>query len=190
MRTAYNTLTSEEYDVLQLIASKTKMECWFSLKQDQNGADYVWDIEEGKQMCLKTGVELLVEGLDCKENYDNCRLNCFEDLTFRNLLSKLDIPFKIAFDGPSIKGMSKKELIEYCEKEGIKYKTHLDIVVGDKAFLFDSAEKCFHVVHLNLDKKTFLQPGGLLDKQISAAEEIVKKQSGLSAVQKKNDITR
>ena len=69
------------------------MDCWFLLKQDKHGADYVWDLEEGKRMCLKTGVGLLCEGLDCKENYDDCWLTEEEDKVFHNLLYKLKINY-------------------------------------------------------------------------------------------------
>lgn len=91
MRTSYKTLTDAEYNVLNKIASRTKNDCWFWLKQDKHGTDYVWDLEEGKRMCLKTGVGLLCEGLDCQENYDNCDLTASEDKVFKELLGKLQI---------------------------------------------------------------------------------------------------
>ena len=67
MRTSYKMLTDAEYNVLQLISSKTKSDCWFCVKQDKRGADYIWDLEEGKRMCLRTGIGLLCEALDCQE---------------------------------------------------------------------------------------------------------------------------
>lgn len=93
MRTSYKTLTDAEYNVLNKISSRTKEDCWFWLKQDKHGTDYVWDLEEGKRMCLKTGVGLLCEGLDCQENYDNCWLTEEEDKVFKGLLNKLNIEF-------------------------------------------------------------------------------------------------
>ena len=87
----YKTLSQQEYDVLNKIARKTKMDCWFYIKQDKNGTDYVYDLEEQKRLCLKSGVGLLVEGLDCFENYDNCNLNAEEKKTFEELLIKLNI---------------------------------------------------------------------------------------------------
>lgn len=95
MRTSYKTLTDAEYNVLNTIASRTKSDCWFWLMQDKHGTDYVLDLEERKRMCLKTGVGLLCEGLDCQENYDNCLLTDEEDRTFRELLRKLKIEWDL-----------------------------------------------------------------------------------------------
>lgn len=95
MRTSYRTLTDAEYYVLNKIAGKTGMDCWFWLTQDKYGIDYVFDIEERKRKCLKTGVECLVEGIDCQENYDNCCLTVDEDKTFRELLKKLKIEWSL-----------------------------------------------------------------------------------------------
>jgi hypothetical protein len=95
MRTSYKTLTDAEYNVLNKIATRTKSDCWFWLKQDNHGVDYVHDLEEGKRMCLKIGVKLLYEGLDCQENYDNCLLTDEEDRTFRELLKKLNIEWNL-----------------------------------------------------------------------------------------------
>ena len=95
MRTAYRTLTRAECDVLNKIDAKTKMDCWFWLTQDKYGIYYVYDIEERRRMCLKTGVEMLVEGIGCQENYGNCYLTDDEYKTFRELLQKLKIEWSI-----------------------------------------------------------------------------------------------
>lgn len=93
MRTSYKTLTDAEFDVLNEIAYRTGMDCWFYIEQDSDGTDYVWDCEESKSICLKTGIEMLCEGLDCQENYDSCELTEEEDEVFRGLLNKLNIEF-------------------------------------------------------------------------------------------------
>ena len=95
MRTAYRNLTIDERFVLNKIAAKTKMDCWFWLTQDKYGIYHVYDLEERKRKCLKTGVKLLSEGIDCQENYDNCCLTDDEDKTFRELLKKLKIEWSI-----------------------------------------------------------------------------------------------
>ena len=59
MRRTYKTLTDNEYKVLSKVARKTGCDCWFMLKQDCHGIDYVYDLEERKRMCLKTGVGML-----------------------------------------------------------------------------------------------------------------------------------
>lgn len=95
MRTSYKTLTDAEFNVLNKIAEETGMDCWFSIKQDGHGTDYVWDCEEGKRMCLKTGIGMLCEGLDCQDNYDNCYLTESEDMIFKELLEKLNIELEL-----------------------------------------------------------------------------------------------
>lgn len=91
MITSYKTLTDAEYNVLNKIADRTGMDCWFYIKQDGHGVDYVWDCEENKRMCLKTGIGMLCEGLDCQENYDSCELKEHEKKVFKLLLDKLQL---------------------------------------------------------------------------------------------------
>lgn len=173
MRTSYKTLTTDEYNVLQVISSRTKNDCWFWLKQDKNGTDYVWDLEEQRRLCLKTGVSWLVEGVDCQENYNNCWLNAFEDISFRNLLKKLNIEFNVAYDGPSIIGMSMQDFIKYCKENNVKFKKYRDeFLVGDMIYQFSCDGKCFGFVTLNLDKDMRLEARRGIDEQISAAENI------------------
>ena len=173
MRTSYKTLTSDEYNVLNVISSRTKMDCWFWLKQDKNETDYVWDIESQRRLSLKTGVGLLAEGLDHYDIYRGCRLNCFEDLTFRNLLKKLNIEFNVAYDGPSIIGMSKQDFTEYCKENNVELKKYGDeFLIGDTIYQFGRDDKCFGFVTLNLDKDMRLESRHGLDEQISVADRV------------------
>lgn len=173
MRTSYKTLTSDEYSVLNLISSRTKDDCWFCLKQDKDGVDYVWDIESRRRLCLKTGVSCLAECLDYYDIYQDCKLNCFEDLTFRNLLKKLNIEFNVAYDGPSVVGMSKQDFTEYCKENDVKFKKYGDeFLVGDMIYQFDKEEKCFSIVALNLDKDMRLESRLGLDEQIAVADKV------------------
>ena len=91
MGKAYKTLTSDEYKVLSKVARKTGCDCWFVLKQDNHGVDYVYDLEESRRMCLKTGVSILAESIDCQENLDNCLLGYEERRTLQELFKKLNI---------------------------------------------------------------------------------------------------
>ena len=91
MRRAYNRLTDCEYKVLSKVARKTGSDCWFVIKQDCHGVDYVYDLEERKRVCLKTGVGMLAESIDCQENFDNCCLDYNERIVLRDLCCKLDI---------------------------------------------------------------------------------------------------
>ena len=89
-------LLDEEYNVLNKIASKSHMDCWFWLKQDKNGNDYVFDLEERKRMSIKNGVSLLAEGFFFdyteKERYTLLDLTEDEVSVFFLLLEKLKLP--------------------------------------------------------------------------------------------------
>ena len=82
-------LTVSEYNVLNKIADKTKMDCWFWLFQDKNGDDKVKDLEQGKVLSLKRGVSQLNEGI---VSYDLCGMNVEEIVEYEFLLRKLNIP--------------------------------------------------------------------------------------------------
>lgn len=65
-------LTDKEYNLLNNIATKTRMDCWFSIKQDKNGNDYIFDLENNKRIALSTGVRELIEGIDNINELLNC----------------------------------------------------------------------------------------------------------------------
>ena len=98
MRKAYKTLTDYEYNVLSKVARKTGSDCWFVIKQDCHGTDYVYDWEEGKRMCLRTGVGILADSIDCQENFDNCCLELHERIALCNLFTKLNIIMETSID--------------------------------------------------------------------------------------------
>jgi len=54
-------LTDNAFKVLTKIADKSKMDCWFCIKQGKNG-DYVYDLENGKRLSLRQGVKQLIDG--------------------------------------------------------------------------------------------------------------------------------
>ena len=58
------TLTEREYNLLDKIATKSKMDCWFCIKQTKKGEDYVYDLENGKHMSLRTAIYQLMEGIE------------------------------------------------------------------------------------------------------------------------------
>ena len=98
MRKAYKTLTDDEFVVLNKVTRKTRTDYWCCLKQDCHGVDYIYDMEERKRMCLKTGVGLIAEALDCQENLDNCFLEDSEKKTLKDLFEKLNITLDPAID--------------------------------------------------------------------------------------------
>lgn len=90
------TLTAGQYNVLNKIARRTKMDCWFCIKQDWSGYDYVHDLEEDTKIDLSTGVAGLMEGLDCLENIEQCDLNLIEKTVLYELCNDLQIEIPIS----------------------------------------------------------------------------------------------
>ncbi len=84
-------LSAEEFNVLNKIAQKTKMDCWFDIRQKFGVVDIVYDLENDTELSLKDGVSQLMEGLDCQENFDSCSLDCSEKTILKGLLEKLSI---------------------------------------------------------------------------------------------------
>lgn len=60
---AIKKLSSQEYNILDKIATKTGMDCWFSIKTTKKGEDYVWDLEENKRLSLSSGIKQLASGV-------------------------------------------------------------------------------------------------------------------------------
>jgi hypothetical protein len=90
-------LTAGQYNVLSKIARRTKMDCWFSVKQ-LDGQDYVYDLEECICLELSEGVGYLMEGLDCPENVESCRLNWIEKTVLIELLKALEVEIPKALE--------------------------------------------------------------------------------------------
>lgn len=152
MNRTYKTLTDYEFNVLSKVSRKTGSDCWFVLKQDCHGTDYVYDLEERRRMCLKTGVGLLAEGLDCQENLDNCYLEWHERVTLRNLFNKLKIELEPSVDWrlPKFEGLPLEEFKKLLkESKGVYQKRGDDYYVSGEIYQFDKYDKCFGVVHCN-----------------------------------------
>lgn len=90
-------LTTAQYTVLNKIARRTKMDCWFCIRQ-LNDQDYVYDVEEGRDYNLKVGLTYLMEGLDCPENVESCNLNWIETTVLTELLKMLDVDIPQALE--------------------------------------------------------------------------------------------
>lgn len=59
-------LTNSEFDVINKIARKSKMDCWFCIKEGKNNGedyDYVFDCENGKKISLRRGIKQLIDGV-------------------------------------------------------------------------------------------------------------------------------
>ena len=86
------TLTAAQYAVLNKISRRTKMDCWFLIKQDASGRDYVYDLENRVNLTLDEGLYQLMEGLDCRENVEACGLNWIEKTVLSSLCIELNVP--------------------------------------------------------------------------------------------------
>jgi hypothetical protein len=93
------TLTAAQYNVLNKIARRTKMDCWFLIEQDSNGQDYVHDLESNVNLSLNEGVYCLMEGLDCPENVESCDLNWIEKTVLCELCKMLNIQIPKSLGG-------------------------------------------------------------------------------------------
>lgn len=98
-------LTNDEYNVLNKIASQTKMDCWFSLDTDEDGSDYVFDLEHDRELTLQAGVAMLNDGIVP----DMLDLTAEEAAVYDNLLQKMDIVY-YPIDG-------EQEIIDSLPKE-------------------------------------------------------------------------
>lgn len=71
-----NRLSDQEYDVLNSLAHKSGMDCWFSLRKtdekDQQSSNYVRDLESDNILSLSDGLTLFAEGL---LKLDSCGLS-------------------------------------------------------------------------------------------------------------------
>jgi hypothetical protein len=82
--------TNEETNVLNKIATESKMDCWFCISTEDPDSDYIYDLENDKFMLIEEGVGQLVEGMT---NYEDYSMTEDEIKTFEELISKLNIEF-------------------------------------------------------------------------------------------------
>lgn len=86
-------LSNEEYNVLNHITSATKTDCWFWLETDDDGNDYVHDLEEDCEMTIQEAVEQLYEAVEWMtlNDWEKLGVNEQEIMTFVELLKKFEI---------------------------------------------------------------------------------------------------
>ena len=73
-------LTQDQYDVVEKIARKSGMDCWFSIKQDAVGNDSVYDLESKRTLPLRAGIEELAEGVTSYDGITDREVKIFEEL--------------------------------------------------------------------------------------------------------------
>ena len=81
-------LTNEEYNVLGTLSSKSKMDCWFDIREANEHEDYVYDLEYETTMSLKNGLILFNEGLLDLNEYG---LDENQKNIYNNMLKKFGI---------------------------------------------------------------------------------------------------
>ena len=152
MRYKIKTITQYQYAMLNRIARRTKMDCWFDIRQKGDGTDYVYDMENRKRLCLKTGVGLLMEGLDCEDNYDSCALSCMESFSLWDLCRYLGIELPNYMKPTIRKGISSENLIALLNEDHIDYELVPEvegaIKCQDYVFQFDKDGMLFDIVNL------------------------------------------
>lgn len=86
-------LTINECVALNRIASRTKMDCWFSLSEDKEGYACVYDLERRRNITLRHGVKLLREGIDgfTADELRALGISPLEQRIFKNLCKKLEL---------------------------------------------------------------------------------------------------
>ena len=62
-----NSLTDEEYGVLNKIAKETGMCCWFSIREKKDGKIVVYDIDAEVEVAMKEGINWLYQGIPSYE---------------------------------------------------------------------------------------------------------------------------
>lgn len=80
-------LSEQEYNALDKVATASKMDCWFSVRQE-DGEDYIYDLENSCRIELREGVAQLAEGMCDVYLYG---LDEAERTALRNLFAKLGI---------------------------------------------------------------------------------------------------
>lgn len=62
-------LTSEQVEVLNKIASKSKMDCWFYIEKINEVSDGIYDAESNEHISLWEGIAMLDSGITSLSDY-------------------------------------------------------------------------------------------------------------------------
>lgn len=81
-------LSDEEFIVLNKIAKETGMDCWFSIRETKDGKSVVYILDEEFETTLREGIDWLHQGIP---SYEKCNLKKEEIEVFEALLKKLRI---------------------------------------------------------------------------------------------------
>lgn len=81
-------LSDEEFNVLNKIAKETGMDCWFSIRETKDGKSVVYILDDEFETTFKEGIDWLYQGMP---SYEKCGLTKEEIDVFEALLKKLQI---------------------------------------------------------------------------------------------------
>lgn len=79
-------LLTTEFNVLNKIATKSKMDCWFYIAEDRDD-DVILDCETGEKLSLYDGINMLADGMTSMDDYE---LTDNEKIIFTTLMYKLE----------------------------------------------------------------------------------------------------
>lgn len=79
-------LTNEEANVLNKIATKSGMDCWFFIREKSKFKDVIYDCEEDKELSLFDGIGMLDSGITELDDYG---LTAEEKVIYYRLSSRL-----------------------------------------------------------------------------------------------------
>lgn len=79
-------LSTAEFNVLNKIATKSKMDCWFYIVEDKDN-DVILDCETGEKRSLYNGINMLADDITSLDDYN---LTTDEKLCFTTLMYKLE----------------------------------------------------------------------------------------------------
>lgn len=119
-------LTNQEYNFLRDLSAHTKMDCWFSIKTDDDGNDFVLDLENDEALPLHEGIDQLFDGV-IEDDINN--FNAEELMLWNSLNEKIK---------------QYAAIKEFAEKLKEKF-------AGIRVLCYNKAEHCLY--HRNLEKE-------------------------------------
>lgn len=133
--------TDEEFNVLQKISSRTKMDTWFELV-DGEEEDYVYDLESQKVLPMEEAIAELQEGLS---NYSHADLTEEEKRVFDGILDYFSIPNTL--EESTISEGSRNDDVPHCpscDSTNLKAKEiGSDYYCSDCSYFFNEDEAIY-----------------------------------------------
>lgn len=148
MATQKSFLTNEEAVALDRIATKSKMDCWFSIRTYEDG-DLIYDLENDKPMALEDGIGQLTEGIvDGPEFYG---LTFNEVLELNYLFEILGLSFRFAEYG------GREFDFKFTERESLCRRVRRELEEYERELKGMTPEEIIDRTYQTVAKKEFLQ---------------------------------